>query len=621
MRQVEAVVVERYPRWVRLAYLTLPAGLGRHTRVLRAHRAVQQSLNPAGRRVAQGADPLDALRAEVLRRAAGRMLPLPPWVGVWGLRIWPSAEGLDEASRDLAALPAFARAAHVLCRWDGLSEEHAARILASAGAPDPAGAVRVGFAVIPQNAAVGERDAVVHPGHVHTRPADLLLRRARARTGWAGLGVLALCAALATASGGGGAPAPGPYAGAPAARAALDPGRLVRVPGPAWSDTGRLDFTAWPARGDRTADRALLARALATWGTPPAGATITAAPATSTRPPLQAPQLLYAGQPEKGVSVVVLLDADGRLVRYTERGTARSMDFAQTNDAGVTTAASVVLLRGDVQGKAGPAVQLLAPWIATAAVRDLNAPSTPARPLPVAGDGTVTLRAGGGTGCATAPEPALEVASSARIVEKHAFLLADLGGLLPVHLTYTPLPEAAGVAHARQPREATGSAALERWAREACVLREVDGRAVRSVNLWDFARADLPEGAGQGLWSCVRATHWTGRGDVVVRLRPPGGGQPVTAAKVPATAACGRFGQHVLAAAVWRAPSGRAYQLAAGSREVSDITASGSVRARATGRTFAAPAAPPGATPPVLTARLHSGTSLTALDGESGGRD
>ncbi|MFD4244044.1 hypothetical protein ACFWP3_20955 [Streptomyces sp. NPDC058525] len=618
MRQVEAVVVERYPRWMRLAYLTLPAKLGRHTRVLRAHRAVQQSLYPASRRAARGEDPLDALRTEVVRRAAGRMLPLPPWVGVWGLRIWPSAEGLDEASQDLAALSAFARAAHVLCRWEGLSEETAARILASAGAPDPVGAVRGGVAVVPQAAAGGDRDAVMYPGHVHTRPADLLLRRTRVRTGWAGLGALALCAAVATASGGGGAPAPVPKAGAPAALAALDPGRLVRVPGRVWSDTGRLDFTAWPARGGRTADRALLTRALATWGTPPAGTAITAAPATATRPPLQSPQLLYAGQPGKGVSVVVLLDADRRLVRYTEHGTARSLDFARTDDANVTTAASLVLRRGSGNAEAGPVVQLLAPWIATAAVRDLGAPATPPRPLPIGADGTVTSQVGSGAGCGM--EPALEMASSARIVEKHAFLLADLGGLMPVHLTYTPLPEAAGAVHVRQPREATGKAALERWGREACVLREVDGQAVRSVNLWDFSRADLPEGAGQALWSCVRATHWTGRGDVTVSVRPPGG-EPVTAARVPETAACGRFGQHVLAGAVWRAPSGRAYQLAAGSREVAEITASGSVRARATGRTFAAPAAPPGAAPPVLTAHLHSGTSLTALDGASGGRD
>ncbi len=615
MRRAEAVVVERYPQWVRLAYLTLPAGLGRHTRVLRAHRAVQQALRPAGRRAGQGEDPVAAVRTEVVRRAAGRMRPLPPWVGVWGLRMWPGAEELEEAARDLAGLSAFARAAHVLCHWDGLPGDAAVQVLAAAGAPGPAEAVRAGLAVAPRAAAGRGSAAGVHPAQVQTRPADLLLRSHRARAGWAAAGALALCAALVTASGEDGTRRPVPYAGAPAGRGALDPGRLVQVPGRTWSDTGRVDFTAWPARGGRTADRPLLARALATWGAPPAGADVTAAPGTTDEPPSRSPQLLYAGEPAAGAAVVVLLDGD-RLVRYTERGASRSLDFVRVDDANVTTAAAVVLLRG--ADGAGPVRKLLGPWITSAGLRDLTAPGTPVRRLPVGADGTVTVPAGVRRGCA--PGPVLEVASSARIVEKHAFLLADLGGVLPVHLTYTPLPEEAGVAHARQPREATGRAALERWAREACVLREVDGRAVRAVNLWDFARAGLPEGAGPAVWSCIRATHWTGRGDVLVRLRPPSG-EPLTAARVPATAACGRFGQHVLAGTVWRAPSGRAYQLAAGSREVAGITASGSVRAGAAGRTFAAPAAPPGAEPPVLSARLHSGTVLTALDGGNGGRD
>ncbi|MFC6834753.1 hypothetical protein ACFQL8_38695, partial [Streptomyces goshikiensis] len=44
VEQAEAVLVEQYPRLVRLAYLTLPDSLGRHGRVLLAHRAVQRAL-------------------------------------------------------------------------------------------------------------------------------------------------------------------------------------------------------------------------------------------------------------------------------------------------------------------------------------------------------------------------------------------------------------------------------------------------------------------------------------------------------------------------------------------------------------------------------------------------
>ncbi|WP_331728424.1 hypothetical protein [Streptomyces sp. NBC_00158] len=638
LRQAEAVIIERYPQLLRLAYLVLPPDLDRHARLLRAHRGVQHSLRAAGRRARQGGDPLAAVRAEVVRYAAGRLRgPFPPWV--WGLRMWPSAEGLDEAARALAGLPPYARAAHVLCRFDGLDEDAAAEVLARAGAEDPAGAVRTALAAATGPGAgpgadrgEGEADAgegtawappgretIMHPADVHTRPTDLLLRRTRVRAAWGVAAVLLLAAGLTRAGVTG--PEPGlrvGYAGASAARAALDPGRLVRVPAQAWSDTGRVDFTAWPARGPRTGDRALLARALGTWAAPPTGTAVTVAPAASAEPPGHPPQLLFAGEPRPGTAVVVFLDAD-RVVRYTERGGRRSLDVARSDDANVTTAAAITLTRDGSTAR-----RLLAPWIATAGVRELTAPAGPVRPLPIGRDGTVTTdfagaEPAGGAGGGCGPHPVLEVASSPRIVEKHAFLLADRGGLLPVHLTYTPPPEG-DAPPARQPREATGPAALARWAQEACALDAVDGRGVRAVNLWDFAVTELPEGAGRAVWSCTRATHWTGRGDVQLRLRPPAGAS-LAVTRADATAACGRFGQHVLAATVWRAPSGRDYQLAAGSREVAEINAAGSPRTRTPGRAFAAPAPPAPAPPATLTATLRSGAVITALDARGGGRD
>ncbi|MFF4293917.1 hypothetical protein ACFY0N_09675 [Streptomyces vinaceus] len=652
LRQAEAVIVERYPQLLRLAYLVLPPDLDRHTRLLRAHRAVQHSLRAAGRRAGQGGDPLAAVRAEVVRHAAGRPRgPLPPWV--WGLRMWPSAEGLDEEARRLAGLTPYARAAFVLCRFDGLDEEAAAAVLARAGAGDPAGDVRAAGAAAGAAGAAGagggagaeggaappapgtsgagpdpgpDRESVLHPADVHTRPTDLLLRRTRVRAAW-GLAAVLLLAAGLTRAGVAGTDAglPTPYAGAPAARAALDPVRLVRVPAQAWSDTGRVDFTAWPARGPRTGDRALLARALGAWAAPTSATAVTTAPSTSAEPPEHPPQLLFAGDPRPGTAVVVFLDAD-RIVRYTEQGDRRSLDIARTDDADVTTAAAVTLTR-----EGNTARRLLAPWIATAAVRDLTAPATAVRPLAIGPDGTVTTELPPGTGREAdsaagpsregcGPRPVLEVASSPRIVEKHAFLLVDLGGLLPVHLTYTPPVDGSDVPPARQPREATGPAALARWAQEACALDATDGRAVRALNLWDFAVTELPETPGRAVWSCTRATWWTGRGDVRIRLRPPAG-DALTVAQVGSTAACGRFGQHVLAATVWRAPSGRSYQLAAGSREVVEIKAAGSLNSRTPGRTLAVPAPAAPAPPATLTATLHSGAVITALDTRGGGRD
>ncbi|MFD7561370.1 hypothetical protein ACFV9E_43705, partial [Streptomyces sp. NPDC059835] len=157
-------------------------------------------------------------------------------------------------------------------------------------------------------------------------------------------------------------------------------------------------------------------------------------------------------------------------------------------------------------------------------------------------------------------------------------------------------------------------------AQEACALDAVDGRAVRAVNLWDFAVTELPETAGRAVWSCTRATHWTGQGDVQIRLRPPAGAS-LPVARAGSTAACGRFGQHLLATTVWRAPSGRAYQLAAGSREVAEINATGSLHSRTPGRSLTLPAPPATAPPAALTATLRSGAVITALDSRGGGRD
>ncbi|MEV7616513.1 hypothetical protein [Streptomyces sp. NPDC089799] len=647
LRQAEAVIVERYPRLLCLAYLVLPPDLDRHTRLLRAHRAVQHSLRAAGRRARHGADPLAAVRAEVVRRAAGRRRgPFPPWV--WGLRMWPTAEGLDEVARGLAGLSPYARAAHVLCRYDGLDQDTAADVLAQAGAGDPGGEVRAALAAgtgpeaaagpeegAPGRRGVGagprpDRETILHPADVHTRPTDLLLRRTRIRAAWGIAAVLLSAAGLTRATvAGPDSGHPVAYAGAPAARAVLDPARLVRVPAQAWADTGRVDFTAWPARGPRTGDRPLLARALGTWAAPPSGTAVTVAPSASAEPPGHPPQLLFAGDPRPGTAVVVFLDAD-RVVRYTEQRGHRSLDIARTDDSNVTTAAAVTLTRDG-----GTARRLLAPWIATAGVRDLAAPATAARPLPIGPDGTVTTAFpreaagrqgpdddadGGAAGEGCGPRPVLEVASSPRIVEKHAFLLADRGGMLPVHLTYTPPAEGAGAPPARQPREATGPAALARWAQEACALDAVDGRAVRAVNLWDFAVTELPETPGRAVWSCTRATHRTGQGDVRIRLRPPAGAS-LEVARARSTAACGRFGQHLLATTVWRAPSGRTYQLAAGSREVAEINATGSLHSRTPGRTLAVPAPPAPVPPATLTARLRSGAVISALDSRGGGRD
>ncbi|MFJ2597024.1 hypothetical protein [Streptomyces erythrochromogenes] len=637
VERAEAVLVEQYPRLVRLAYLTLPDSLGRHPRVLLAHKAVQRALprpgTPAGPDPAEGATDgpdrhLALVRNRVLRATlapagpAGTTWariarpPVPPFV--WGLRLWPPAGGIDEAAQTLSGAPAPVRAAFVLLRLDDLAEDETVRLLGRAGAPDPADAVRKALALL-----VGEdllralRRPEFDASVVSARPTDLLRRRRRARACWAGLATLALTLTVLSVHG----PRPGPEvrpaAGSAAASRALDPARLQRVSAEAWSDTARVDFTAWPARGGRTGDRDLLARALGTWAAPGTTPVVTA-PGTTAAPPAQPPQLLYAGALD-GRAVVLMRDGD-RVVRYGETttgsGGGRTLDVTRTDDAGVTTAAALTLSRAP---DGASARYLLAPWIATAAARDLLRAGDPGNALAVAADGVTAPAAVPPAGGSCASWPVLELTSSTRIVEKHSFVLADLGALSPVHLTYTPLPDGPAAAPARQPREATGPEARAAWARLACRLGELRGGAYRAVNVWDFAAAQLPDGAGRAVWSCTRASGWAGPGDVTVRLRLEAG-TPQDVAQARSTAACGRFGQHLLAGFRWRSPAGRWYLLAAGSRQVSAITATGSVRAGAAERTLATPW--PGPDGPVsLTGTLAGGGTVTALDGAGGGRD
>ncbi len=641
VEHAEAVLVEQYPRLVRLAYLTLPDTRGRHTRVLLAHKAVQRALPrtgtpaapaPAGAGTAdESGTHLTLVRSRVLRAALAPSGPAggtwarigrppgPPFV--WGLRLWPPAGGIDEAAQTLSGAPAPVRAAFVLHHLDDVTEDETVRLLGLAGAADPAGTVREALALpVAEELLRALRRPEFDASVVSARPTDLLRRRRRARAGWAGLATLAVTLTVLSVRGPSPEPDPGPAAG-PAPSGALDPARLQRVPSDAWSDTARVDFTAWPARGGRTGDRDLLARALRTWAAP--GTTrVSAAPGTTAEPPPRPPQLLYAGDVD-GRTLVLLRDGD-RVVRYGEAGTAsggRTLDITRTDDSGVTTAAALTLSRAPGGASAR---YLLAPWIAAAATRDLTRAGDAARPLAFAADGVTAPAAvppagARADGAPCASWPVIELTSSTRIVEKHSFVLTDLGGLSPVHLTYTPLPDGSAAAPARQPREATGPEARAAWAPQACRLGELRPGAYRAVNVWDFAAAQLPDGAGRAVWSCTRASGWAGPGDATVRLRLEAG-TPQDVTRARSTAACGRFGQHLLAGFRWRSPAGRWYLLAAGSRHVTGITATGAVRAGSSDRTLAAPwPGPDGAVS--LTGILAGGGTVTALDGAGGGRD
>ncbi|PJN05032.1 hypothetical protein CG740_03990 [Streptomyces sp. CB01201] len=625
--QAEATLVEHYPRLVRLAYLILPPRLGRHRRVLAAHGVVQNALPARPAPIKQGRVPaprddrdtpaLDWIVRRVVSAALSyeggaarwRRAVRPALPAVWGLRLTPRIGGADELAleQQLATVPAGVRAAFVLQHLEGYAPHTAVELLAAAGVPDPEAVLRAAEALGPQD---GTRAGLLlgsvefDPCTVQARPTDLLRRRHWRR--WGAAGALLVAVVLTVGQSGKDPVSPDLTGRSGAGVAMVDPASLGRAPGAAWQSSSRIDFTVWPARGSLVEDRALLGRALRAWARPGADVRVSAAPRTGTGPTSAPPQLLYAGQVDD-IDVVLFHDAE-RIVRYAETaGHPAELTFSRADNADVTTAAALVLVRTEHRTRF-----LFAPWVAESTTRDLLAPDSPARPLHVGDDGVSDAVARPDLAGPCTNWPVLQLRSSERIAEKHAFLLTDLGDPSPVHLTYTPPPGSG--APARQPREATSSAALVSWSHAACTLRSAAGGGVRAVNNWVFAEQQLPENAGQAEWLCSRADTWNGPGRAVVRFQPP-----TTAAREPGTliadardtSYCSRFNQHLLADARWSAPSGTPYLLAAGSRAVTRITVTGQVRADGTGTTLAVKA-PPGRSADI-SGVLSTGRTLGAV--------
>lgn len=183
----------------------------------------------------------------------------------------------------------------------------------------------------------------------------------------------------------------------------------------------------------------------------------------------------------------------------------------RVDSADLMTSAAVVIDRSSAGTR-----YLLAPWIAAAAVRDLAVPAAASRPLSFDGGVTAPVAAGP-QGCRS--RIALELRSSAAVAEKHAFVLADLGDLVPAHLTYMPPPTHGA---ARSPREVLSTEARRSWSLHACGLDTWHNQATRLVNSWSFARQTLPTG-GSARWACVRVDAWSGQGKAAVRLELPSG--------------------------------------------------------------------------------------------------
>lgn len=583
------MLVEHYPRLVRIAYLVLPPGLGRSRRVLTAHALAQRAL-PRGRgqrpaipaqTAGREGDPGYAfLRERVLcaaleaarpRKGLPRLSQLPPLLPqVWGLRLFPRSGGADELTLDqrLSALSGPARAAYVLHGLEKLSDTEIRGLLTTAGVDDPGGALAAANGVPTQPALLSSPE--FDPCLLQARPTDLMRRRQHTKAALAAAAALAVCGALVALPSGGwgpdGAAAPA-YAGNPAAEAALDPARLVRVSPADWKSAARTDFSVWPARGPLTGDTGLLRRALAVWARPGATVRVSATPGTQTGGPAGPPQLLYAGQVD---NARVVMFYDGlRIARYAEPvdGTqGAALDLARVDGASGAEASALVLGRAD-----GNVRYLTAPWVRKAASRDLMKPDSAATPLRLTDGITAPLAS-----------PALQPGSCTswtvlQLTDASGTRLAtDLGELVPAHLT-AGRPGSDG--------EASGADGLRAWAPFACSLQVERSAGVSSVNAWTFAGQPLPDGTGAAEWVCTRAETWRGDGTgALAQFRTPGGPVGAVVAKGTDARACGPRDPHVLAGVLWKSAAGHWYLLAAGDKDTASIQAGGGVTAAGQGQ-------------------------------------
>ncbi|MCH5677151.1 hypothetical protein [Streptomyces gilvus] len=619
VEQAEAALVEHYPRLVRLAYLVLPPSLGRNRRVVTAHALVQRAL-PRGRAAApvipaqsQGrdGDPGYAfVRLQVLRTALEAGLPLrftawpkrsqlPPLLPqVWGLRLFPRSGGADELALDqrLSTLSGPGRAACVLRGLEKLPDGDVRAILTAAGCVDVDEALNEADE-IPAAHHPHLESPEFDPCSLHARPTVLMRRRQHTRAALAAAAALAVCGALLALPGGGwgpdGAAAPA-YAQNPAAEAALDPAKLLRVPPTAWQSSTRTDFSVWPARGDLTGDRPLLRRALAVWARPSEHVQVSATPDTPSGGPAGPPQLLYAGNVDSA-RVVILYDGL-RIARYAEPkdGTkGAALDFARVDGADRTEASALVLDRAD-----GNVRYLTAPWVTRAAERDLLKPGAGAIDLGIAG-GVASPLAGAAqrTGTCTSWN-VLRLTD-----DTGTHLLTDLGELVPARLT-TGRPGAT--------RDASGAEGLRAWAPYACSLSAMRSAGVRAVNAWTYAAQALPEASGSADWVCTRAETWSGAGPrVLAQFRTPGGTYGAVAAKAENSPACGTKDPHVLAGVLWKSEAGHWYLLAAGSEGTASIGASGGITGSAQGKSLVVRARP--GAQAELKATLTDGRVLSGL--------
>ncbi|MGA4988161.1 hypothetical protein [Nonomuraea bangladeshensis] len=517
-----------YRDLVWLAYLVLPPSAGEERRLVLAHRLAAAALaRHRGRDQAR-------LRRTVLRRALrARILP---WSGrlAWLEVVPATTRGADAAfTEELMALRPGARAAYALLRLEGRPAGEVATILAGARVADPGGALAEVAAL---EGRFGDGAAAMFRPSSDPTLARCYGRlpggRPRARL-VAGAVTAALAAAVTVAV------TVAVVFGTPevvavgAAGEPPGPAVVSAAPG-AWRRGTELDLSTWEPRGALTGDAALVGRALRAWGR-------------------RTGQLLYAGRVD-GAAVVLARDGE-QVARYTEAGGPGRLEVFPAPRARPGGAPPLTL-----RVTAAGSRYLVPPWVRELSAAPLAGRSPAWRPVGIEGGVTapVTVPAAGGR-CLRGPVLRLR---APEIAPGLPYTMLDLGGISPAEARYRP-PEGG-------PLDGFGV-----WKGLGCAAEWPAGGAEVAA-AWEFWRGALPEGA-RGRWICLRLAD--ARGGSVVRgvlfSTSRGRTSALRTGGRSGTWDCSRLRRDVVAGAWWRAPSGRHYYVAAGSRGVARITLDG----------------------------------------------
>ncbi|GAA4090758.1 hypothetical protein [Nonomuraea soli] len=533
------ILAQPYRELVWLGYLTLPPEAGEDRRLVWAHRLAAAVLSRVGPQ-----DELE-LRRVFLRRAL--RVRLMPWTGrlspVEAMPAVISAADL-EFTRELNTLSAPGRAAYALTMLENRPSGQAVEILAGAGVTDPVAAVRE----------VRELEKrLTLEGRAMRRPAvDPTLARIYGRPLYRlrllGIAALTACTAVVVVQ-------------------QLDVDRPVVANVPAqdtvararagsWRAGTELDLTTWAPRGSLVGDEDLIRRAQRAWG------------------PGRV-QLVFAGQIDQ--ARVVLLARPGQVARFTSAEGADKLEVF---------AAPRTKPDGTSPLKLSDDRYLLPPWVREASVASLSGAAPRWRALKIRDGVTERVAAAGSGRCWQGPVLRLR---APEIAHGMPYTMIDFGRLTLANAYYQPPPPAEINRYGPHELDSLPQG-FSAWKALGCAVKRPAGE-IESAMAWEFWAGALPEGV-DGRWICLRLAD-TGGGSsvqgVLLGTRKGRVTSTVTASR-PGGWDCSRLRRDVVAGVSWKAPSGKRYFVAGGSRRVVEISldgreSDGRLVTRTTGRT------------------------------------